>query len=88
LGLFITLGTYIPLAILDFIWTTPSRGETWVHQLEGNMQKILATSVPLSAIGFVIDLYILIIPIAGVSVLTMSLKRKIGAMLILFSGSL
>lgn len=88
-GLVATFFVYAMFTILVFVWATPKRGQTWLsHQTSPEMHKELSLSVPQSVVGLVIDLYILIIPIIGVYGLRLSTKRKIGVMLIFFSGTL
>jgi hypothetical protein len=88
-GLVFTFLVYSVFTIMVFVWATPKRGQSWLaHQTSPDMHKELSLSVPQSAVGLVIDLYILIIPIIGIYGLRMSTKRKIGVMLIFFSGAL
>lgn len=89
MGLLLNSATYILFTILVFYFSTPSKGETWFdHLTSRKLQTTVDMSVPQSAIGLGIDLYILIIPIIAVSKLTMSLKRKIGVILIFLSGAM
>lgn len=86
-GLGVCFGVYTGFTIAIFYYATPSRGSTWfAHQTSENMKKDLALSVPQSIFGLVIDLWILLIPILGVVGLKMSLRRKIGVLLIFLSG--
>jgi hypothetical protein len=88
-GLLFNSVTYLLFTTLVFIFTTPSKGESWFgHLRSDNLKKTLAMSVPQSAVGLGIDLCILIIPMIAVSELTMSLKKKIGVILIFVSGAL
>ncbi|KAF2121687.1 hypothetical protein BDV96DRAFT_627957 [Lophiotrema nucula] len=88
-GLVVTALTYSVLAICVFVFATPRRGETWfAHQTTPAEKRTLQLSVPQSIIGLIIDLYILLIPVIGVSGLKLSLKRKIGVILIFLSGTM
>ncbi|KAF2261907.1 hypothetical protein CC78DRAFT_607068 [Lojkania enalia] len=89
IGLVATAVTYTIISILVGVFATPGKGETWFsHQTSENMKRDLAMSVPQSIIGLVFDLIILAVPIFAVSGLTMSLKRKIGVLLIFLSGTM
>ncbi|KAF4636515.1 hypothetical protein G7Y89_g1582 [Cudoniella acicularis] len=87
IGLVLTAVTYTVLTICVWVFSTPGKGESWLaQQTSDNEKKALAMSVPQSAIGFVLDLYILVIPVVAVSGLHMSTKRKIGIILVFASG--
>lgn len=87
IGLVFTALTYSVLTICVFTFATPRRGESWfAHQTSPGEKKTLELSVPQSIIGLLIDLWILIIPIIGVSGLTLTWQRKVGVMLIFISG--
>jgi hypothetical protein len=49
---------------------------------------MLDLSVPQSAVGLVIDLFILILPVIAVSRLQLPTRRKVGAMLVFMPGLL
>ncbi|MCJ1394806.1 hypothetical protein MMC18_007686 [Xylographa bjoerkii] len=77
------------LTIMQFVCATPSAGETWLsHQVSQNEQYALAVSVPQSAVGLAIDIYILVLPIVAVSKLQLTTRRKIGIMAIFMTGFL
>ena len=50
--------------------------------------KALKLRAPISAVGVVIDLYILVVPIVAVLPLQMAKKRKIGLCLMFGTGSM
>ena len=86
-GLIATSVFYTGSTIAQFIFMTPRPGETLQTHWGTPLQlKILKFSVPHSAVGAVIDLYILGIPIVGIWQLQLAMKRKIGVMLIFMTG--
>ncbi|KAA8566346.1 hypothetical protein EYC84_008929 [Monilinia fructicola] len=86
-GLATTALTYTVLTIIVFVFSTPRHGESWLtHQTSEAEKHITQLSVPQSAIGLILDLYILVLPMAGVSSLRMSPRRKFGVMSMFFSG--
>ncbi|KAK0516328.1 hypothetical protein JMJ35_000931 [Cladonia borealis] len=58
------------------------------HETTHDMAISLELSVPQSCVGLVIDLYILILPILGVTRLQMSIRRKVGVILVFLSAIL
>jgi len=88
-GIIATTLIYTTLTICFFIWATPPKHVTWfAHQTSPGVKKAFQASTPYASIGLVIDLYILIIPIIGVSGLQLSPKRKLGVLLIFLSGAM
>lgn len=84
-----TVVFYTGSTIVQFIFMTPQRGETFVSHYQTPLQrKIFHFSVPHSAVGAGIDLYILVLPIAAVLQLKLATKRKVGIVLIFMAGSL
>jgi hypothetical protein len=83
IGLIATTLSYTVFTIHSFALATPRKGQTWVS---ASQYKPLNLSTPQSILGLVIDLYILVIPVIGVSTLQLSWKRKIGVLLIFLSG--
>lgn len=86
LGAIITTLFYIIITVCYFVFGTPRRGATWVSA--SREKFIIHFSVPQSAVGLVIDLYILILPIVAVSKLQMGTRRKVGVILIFTTGLL
>ena len=88
-GMIFTFGFYASATVAQFYFETPRRGETLVsHKLGPLAKKSLNLSIPLSAVGVVIDFYILILPIVAVSRLQLAKKRKIGLCLVFGTGSM
>ncbi len=57
---------YTSMAVSIFILATPHKDETWLSH-ESTKHAVLRFSVPQSAVGLAIDVFILILPIATVS---------------------
>lgn len=80
---------YAGATVAQFVFATPEPGETFAtHWYSPLQHKILKFSVAHSAVGGVIDLYILVLPIAAVLQLKLATKRKIGIVLIFMTGAL
>lgn len=80
---------YTGSTIAQFIFMTPRPGETFLtHFLSPFQLKINYFSVPHSAVGAGIDLYILVLPIVAVVQLQLATKQKIGIVIICMTGSL
>ena len=89
IGLVVTTAFYFGMTVAQFTFGTPRPGETWYsHQQTQNETNSLKMSVPQSAVGLAIDLYILILPMMAVSKLQLPLRRKIGVALIFMTGLL
>ncbi|MCJ1342805.1 hypothetical protein MMC31_000994 [Peltigera leucophlebia] len=88
-GMIFTVGFYASATVVQFYFDTPRRGETFLsHQLGPLGKKALKLSVPLAAVGVIIDFYILVVPIVAVLQLQMAKKRKIGLCLVFGTGSI
>ena len=81
-GSLITTLFYTTVSIAQFIIVRPTEAESFVQQ------AVTMLSLALGAFGVISDLYILILPLFGVLKLQMSLRRKIGVVLIFMTGLL
>ena len=85
-GIFTTL-FYVAINIAAWVFTTPRRGETWYSHFIGPVQaKQSNLTGPLPAVGLAIDVYILVIPLIGISGLNMPTRRKIGVALVFLTA--
>ena len=88
-GAVVTTLFYVSFTIMLFVFSTPRLGQTFVAHLQtGEYFKSITVSIPMAAVGFAIDLYILILPIAGVYQLKLSTRRKIEVSLVFMTGIL
>ena len=67
--------------------TSPAPGETWQKAAQEN-QRMLPEAVWIACVGLVLDIYILLLPIAGMKQLQMSRKRKLGIIAVFSTGLL
>lgn len=86
MGAGLTTAFYLSVGIAQFVLGAPvpslsPSSENWYHQAT-------VLSIIMSAVGFAIDLYILILPIGGVWQLHLTTRRKVGVMLIFMTGTL
>lgn len=89
IGGFATAFFYTGPTIAYFVFMTPQPGETFIaHHGTPLERRVFRFSVPNSAVGAAIDLYILVLPIAAVLQLKLATKRKIGVVMIFMTGSL
>lgn len=67
--------------------STPEHGQLWLEDFEtSRYSKFSELAVPLGSVGLVFDVYIFVLPIAGVTQLQMSLRRKLEVSAMFFSG--
>jgi len=85
-GAIITTGFYVGIIIFNLAVTTPGHGESWAEVSTKHNSLVLA--VPQAAVGLVIDLYILFLPMIAISKLQLNPRRKLGVNLIFMSGAL
>jgi len=70
-----------------FILASPRRHESWVESLVSRRSASqIRLAVPISSIGLVIDIFLLILPSVAVSNLQMNTMRKIGLMVVFGTG--
>lgn len=88
-GTLVTTTFYLGMTVVQFAFATPRRGETWFsHLLTRNEHWVSAMSVPQSAVGLVIDLYILLLPLIAINQLQLATRRRFGVILIFMTGIL
>ena len=70
------------MTVCLLIFTTPHNDETWLSHSNTTRDKLnLKFSVPHSAVGLAIDVYILLLPVAAVSKLQMATRPLAGSWL-------
>lgn len=88
-GILVTTTFYLGMTGVQFAFATPRRGEGWfAHELTSNEHWVVVLSVPQSAVGLVIDLYILVLPLIAVSQLQLATRRRFGVILVFMTGIL
>ena len=88
-GLAVTSTFYLAVVIFTLVLTAPTPGQSWqqASQRPGH-EAILKATVGIACVGLVLDVYILVLPIAGVRQLQLSRKRKIGVIMVFLTGFL
>ncbi len=81
-GCYLGIGTmtlfYMGIWIAQIYLTSPKPGQSWQDDFKSpRYLKSLDIAVPLTAASLVFDVYIMVLPIAGVMQLQMSLRRKL-----------
>lgn len=88
-GAFITTIFYVAIGIARLVMITPRHGTPWMDSVLRNQHdKSAVLSVPHAAVGLGIDLYLLILPMGGVSQLQIPTYRKIQVCLVFTTGIL
>ena len=88
-GIFVTTVFYVSMTVCLLVFATPYKGETWLSHSNTSRERLnLKFSVPQSAVGLAIDLYILILPIAAVNKLQMAARRKLAIIIVFGTGLL
>lgn len=88
-GAVFTVLFYSSLIIFTLALTAPAPHQSWqeASQRPGH-QRVLQATVGLASVGLVLDIIILLLPIAGVSRLQLSRKRKIGVIAVFMTGGM
>ena len=88
-GAAVTAAFYTTMTACIFAFATPGRHVTWeAYQYSRGTHLDARFGPAQSAVGLGIDLYVLALPIIGVSKLQMPLRRKIGVSVIFMSAIL
>lgn len=78
---------YFSVIVATFAFTIPAPGETMAKHIQLPRQAhSLDLTIPVASMSLVLDVYILILPIAGVSRLQLTGRRKIGIMAVFLTG--
>ena len=87
IGSIVTALFYGVMTVCMFIFATPAPHQTWVEHTTTENQELTLDLSPIQSYGgLAIDLYILILPILGVTRLQMSPRRKAGVILVFLSA--
>ena len=88
-GATFTVLFYTALIIFTLVLTSPAPGQSWQEaSLRPGQQAVLRPTVGLACVGLALDIFILVLPIAGVSRLQLSRKRKIGVISVFMTGGM
>lgn len=87
IGATLSTAFYLGVTIALFVFTTPRPGETWAAAiLSKEEQMVSKLAIPVSSMGLVVDILLLILPSLAVYKLQLHTTRKIGLMLIFSTG--
>ena len=88
-GATFTIIFYLGVVIFNLICTVPSPGQSWQEATQRkSFAYVTDATVGIAAVGLVLDVVILLLPIHGVMRLQMSGKRKIGVIAVFLTGLL
>ena len=80
---------YVAILAVDLAYSAPAPGQSMLdNALHPRPCPGINLNVLVTAFGLALDVYILVLPIAGLSTLQMPLKRKIGVMMVFLTGLL
>ncbi|KAI9719516.1 MAG: hypothetical protein M1828_006223 [Chrysothrix sp. TS-e1954] len=89
LGLLWVFGLYFSVLIAQLYASSPDPGQSFSAAVTNDRYKInTRTAVPLASVGLAIDIVILLLPLAGVSQLQMSTRRRLGVGAVFLTGSM
>lgn len=78
---------YVTMVIVTIAVTCPIAGQPVELQIQSSRPRNGVKSfIPVSVMNLILDVYILVLPIAGVSKLQLPLRRKIGVMAMFLTG--
>ena len=77
-GFICTFVVYGGFTTAWFVIGTPAPGVSWQQQFMGPLQRGNALDYPIPVMGLIFDIYILILPIVGISGLQLSFRRRMG----------
>jgi hypothetical protein len=85
----LTMAFHVAIIIVNLYYMAPRPGETWLSHYTGPLPpKATVVGIPLAVVGFAIDIYLLVLPIAAIIQLQLSTKRKVWTILIFMTGIL
>lgn len=86
-GATVTVLFYASVLIATFAFTVPAPGQTLQQTVQSPQQaRIVPLTLPIAVMSLVLDVYILVLPIAGVSKLQLPIRRKLGVIAVFFTG--
>ena len=78
---------YASVLIATFAFTVPGPGQTLQQVVQSPREARARTlPIPVASMSLVLDVYILILPVAGVSQLQLPIRRKVGVIAVFFTG--
>lgn len=78
---------YISILAATLAFTAPAPGQTLEQSVQSPRQvRVLSLSIPIACMSLVLDVYILVLPIAGVAKLQLPTRTKVWVMAIFLTG--
>ena len=88
-GATITVLYYTGLIIYTLAVTSPAPKQSWQDVSRGpGDQAVLRLAVEFACVNLALDIFILVLPIAGVSRLQLSRRRKLGVVSVFLTGGM
>ena len=89
IGAVVNVLFYLCILIVTLVLTVPAPGQTWQEAIQTNRSVHSVTVAMYSSSGsLLLDIYILVLPVAGVSKLKLTAKRKLGVIAIFLTGGM
>ena len=80
---------YLSTLVASLAFLVPAAGQSLQQALLGPREaRAIAMSVPIASMNLVLDVFILVLPLLGISKLQLPPKRKIGVAAVFFTGFL
>ncbi|KAG9237431.1 hypothetical protein BJ875DRAFT_453923 [Amylocarpus encephaloides] len=88
IGIGFTTVSFTGLWIAQMVCTTPHRGQSWLEMYQDPRYLVALNylSIPIAATSFAVDCFTFVIPLAAVSQLKLSPRRKFGVVLVFLTG--
>ena len=87
IGIVVMTLFYVSYWIVQVYFTTPEHGQSWLQDFESpRYSNAMKVAIPLTSLSLVFDIYIFVLPIAGVLRLQMSRRRKLAISAMFISG--
>ena len=88
-GSTVIVAFYGASTVAMLVFGIPRPGETWfTHVISKTFARSNILAMPLTCVGLVIDVVLLLLPIVAISSLQLSKKKKIGAIVVFATGLL
>ena len=85
----LTIPFYVAYTVTFIYFAIPKKGETWeTHGFSKDAQKIQDIYVPHRVVGFVIDLFLLVLPLKAIFDLHLPTRRKLEVLVVFLTGAL
>ncbi|PWY93004.1 hypothetical protein BO94DRAFT_358235 [Aspergillus sclerotioniger CBS 115572] len=87
LGLFVNWGFYLAVLIASLYYISPAPGQSWQASfVSTRYNHSLYISIPIAVGSLVLDLYILLLPMAPIWNLQLKMSKKLGVMAVFATG--